>query len=278
MGHGHSNLAPLNLRQRKAAVDSVPSRRRAATRGRRSQDLPGRGLRKLMQLNLRRRRVAADTARLRRPAAMLVQRNRVLRVRGRSSAALNLLRLRAAADSVRSTRRQAVRLRVASRTRIRPAAAAAVIGIAPRQARVGKVTTAATPMAPNVVHPVRSSICASRSHVLRTVMDIRAATQADMVATVLHRQATVDRMEHRAMVVLVEQLVPAAEVVPTAAAVVMLRVEADIRPVEVVDTLAVAAVDTPVGVAVDTRAVADIPAVIVKTKRRCEQGLASFMS
>lgn len=129
-------------------------------------------------------------------------------------------------------------------------------------------------MAPNVVHLVRSSICASRSHVHRTAADIRVAAQADMAATVLHRQATVDRTEHQATAVLVEHLVPAAGVVATVAEVVMLRVVADIRPAEVVDTLAVAEVGTPAVAAVDTRAAAAIPMVIAKTKRRCEQRLA----
>ena len=133
-------------------------------------------------------------------------------------------------------------------------------------------------MAPNVVHLVRSSICASRSHVRRTAADIRVAAQADMAATVLRRQATADRTEHQATVVLVEPLVPAAEVVATAAEVVMLRVVADIRPVEVADTLAVAAVDTPAVVAVDTPAAVATPAVIAKTTRGCEQRLAQPMS
>lgn len=129
-------------------------------------------------------------------------------------------------------------------------------------------------MAPNVVYPVRSSICVSRSHVRRTVADIRGAPQADTAATVLHRQATVDRMEPQATAVLVEHLVPAAEVVATVAEVVMPRVVADIRPVEVVDTLAVAEVGTPAVVAVDIRAAAATPMVIAKKKRRCEQRLA----
>jgi hypothetical protein len=125
-----------------------------------------------------------------------------------------------------------------------------------------------------VVHRVRSSICASRSHVRRTVADIRVAAQGGMAATVLHRQATVDRTQHPVTVAPAEHLVLAAEVVATAAEVVMLRVVADIPPVEAVDTLAVAAVDTPAGVAVDTRAAAAIPAVIAKTIRQCEQRLA----
>lgn len=121
-------------------------------------------------------------------------------------------------------------------------------------------------MALNVVHPVHSSICASRSHVHRTAADIRVAARADMAATVPHRQATVDRTEHQATVVLVEHLVPAAEVVATVAEVVTLRVVADIPPVAVVDTPAVAVADTPVAAA--------MPAVIAKTKRRCEPRLA----
>jgi len=105
-------------------------------------------------------------------------------------------------------------------------------------------------MAPNVVHPVRSSICASRSLVRRTAADIRVAAQADMAATVLHRQATVDRAQPPATVVPAEHLVLVAEVVATVAEVVMLRVAADIRPV------VVAGVDTPVAAA--------IPAAIAK--------------
>lgn len=118
-------------------------------------------------------------------------------------------------------------------------------------------------MAPDAVHLVRSSICASRSHVRRTAADIRVAAQADMAATAQHRQVTVDRTEHQATVAHAELLVP-AEGVATVAEAVMLRVVADTRPVEVVDILA--AVDTPVVVA--------IPAVIARTKRRCKQRLA----
>ena len=97
-----------------------------------------------------------------------------------------------------------------------------------------------------------------------------------MAATGLHRlatadrtehQATVDRTEPQATVVLVERLVPAAEVVATVAEVVMLRVGADIPPVAGVDTPAVAAV-------VDIPVAAALPAVIAKAKRRCEQRLA----
>ena len=116
-------------------------------------------------------------------------------------------------------------------------------------------------MAPDAVHLVRSSICASRSHVRRTAADIRVAAQADMAATELHRQATVDPTQHQATVGPAEHLVLAAEVVATVAAVVMLRV-VDIRPVEVV---VAAGVDTPVAAA--------IPAVIAETKNRCEQRL-----
>ena len=136
---------------------------------------------------------------------------------------------------------------------------------------------AGTPMAPDMVRPVHSSICASRSHVHRTAADTRVAVQADMAATVLHRRATADRTEHQTTVVLVEHLVT-AEVVAMVVEEVMLQV-VDIQVVAEVDTPALAGVDTQVAAVVDIpAAAAAIPAVIANTARRCGQRLAKAMS
>jgi hypothetical protein len=264
--HGRSLVRGSNRLRRRAAADTVRSRHLVAMPVQRSRASRVHGRRLVRGGNRLRRRAVADTVRLRHPVAMPVQRNRALRVHGRSCPGLNLPRLKAGADTVRSISRRAVKLRVANRARILPAAAAAVIGIALPQVRAGNVATAGTPMAPDIVRPVHSSICASRLHVRRTAGDIRVAAQAGMAATVLHRQAMVDRTEHQAMVVLVEQPVPAAEDVATAAAAVVMLLVVDIRAVAEVDTPA-AGVGTQAAAGVDIPVAAAIPAVIAKTAR-----------
>ena len=149
-------------------------------------------------------------------------------------------------------------------------AAAAVIGIGRRRVRADNVATEDIPLARDVLR-ARSWICASRLRVRRTAADIRVAARGAMEATVRHRQATVDRTQHPAMVVRMGHLVTAAEAEAMVAAA-MRPAAADIPPV--VDTLAVV-IRVVAAVAAATRVVvAAIPAVIARADQATRIGVS----
>ena len=139
----------------------------------------------------------------------------------------------------------------------------AVIGIARPRVRADNVATEDTPR--DVVHRARSWICASRLHVRHTAEDIRVAAQAVTEAPGRHRQATVDRTQHPAMVVRAERLAMGAEAEAMVAAVAMLQAEEDILPV--VDTLAVATRVVAAVAATRVVVAVAIPAVIARVNQ-----------